>query len=396
MQKMNFEKLKNNCTGCGACILICPTKSITLKQNQEGFYYIDIHLPTCIHCKLCEKRCPQNHFVPNRTIQNSYAAIGKNNIRTSKSSSGGIFITIADWIIENNGIVFGTIFNKHFEAVQVSAITKKDLIPMQGSKYVQSLTNHVYEDIADSLNKYKHVLYIGTPCQIAGLYAVLSEIPDHLYTVDLICHGVPSPQLFQNYIHWLEKQKSQTIKAYSFRNKSIWNRTGFICKIVFQQKTIKWDALQDPYYLSFLQGINFRECCYKCKYANLNRVGDITIGDLDGIDQVCPDFYPWKAVSTVLLNSKKARKLWKEVRPFFHYQKIDIDEESKYNHQLIAPMKRPKERDHYYDHYNDEHFFQELIQKNIKKEVFTPKKYIKKWLPVRLKYNIKVFIKKLR
>ena len=306
MQKMNFEKLKNNCTGCGACILICPTKSITLKQNQEGFYYIDIHLPTCIHCKLCEKRCPQNHFVPNHTIQNSYAAIGKNNIRTSKSSSGGIFITIADWIIENNGIVFGTIFNKHFEAVQVSAITKKDLIPMQGSKYVQSLTNHVYEDIADSLNKYKHVLYIGTPCQIAGLYAVLSEIPDHLYTVDLICHGVPR------------------------------------------------------------------------------------------IDQVCPDFYPWKAVSTVLLNSKKARKLWKKVRPFFHYQKIDIDEESKYNHQLIAPMKRPKERDHYYDHYNDEHFFQELIQKNIKKEVFTPKKYIKKWLPVRLKYNIKVFIKKLR
>ena len=393
---MNFEKLKNNCTGCGACTLLCPAKSIALKQNWEGFYYIDINLQSCIHCKLCEKHCPQNQPVRNQKVLHSYAALGKNNIRIKRSSSGGIFITIADWIIENNGIVFGTVFNKHFEAVQVSALTKKDLTFMQGSKYVQSLTNHVYKDISSCLKKYKHVLYVGTPCQVAGLYAYLPEIPEHLYTIDLICHGVPSPQLFQNYIHWLEKQKAQTVKSYFFRNKSIWNRTGFISKIVYQRNTVKQDAFKDPYYLSFLQGNNFRECCYECKYANLNRMGDITIGDLDGIDQICPDFYSWKGVSTLLLNNQKANRLWKQMKHLFHYQKIDICEEIKYNHQLIAPMKRPDGRDHYYDHYREEHFFQNLIEKNVKKEDFSIKRCVKKWLPVRLKYYIKVLIKKWR
>lgn len=194
---------------------------------------------------------------------------------------------------------------------------------MQGSKYVQSSTNEIYVKVDSCLKQYKYVLYSGTPCQVAGLYSFLNKIPDNLYTIDIICHGVPSPQLFKNYVRWLEQRSGKKLLNYLFRNKTIFDRTGFSLKAVFSNKIISQNAWQDPYYSSFLKGNNFRECCYHCSYSNLNRVADITIGDLDGIDKICPDFYAWKAISACLLNSQKGIYLWKKAKDQFFYKSID-------------------------------------------------------------------------
>jgi len=384
---INFEDLYDNCTGCGACVYLCPTKSITLKKNNEGFLYVHINADTCVECKKCLRVCHQNLELKNTYKQIAIAALSKNKELRKKSSSGGVFAEAAKHIISNHGLVAGTVYDADFNVVQILTDNLDDIHRMQGSKYVQAESYVVYEKIRQALEKKdKNILYVGTPCQIAGLLSFINGRPSNLFTMDLICHGVPSPQMFKNYIAWKERKLHKKIHSYSFRNKSAFNRTGFISKLYLQRKCISILAEEDPYYNDFLQCKNFRECCYQCKYSARKRVGDISIGDLDNPDVVAPGFWGWEALSTVIINNSHGKELWDQISNLFFAREIDLSEEAKYNHNLSKPSVRPECRNDYYLEMEHGYFFDQRQPLSQKRSLLFQ---LKRMIPVKIKYCIK-------
>ena len=207
----NISKLnKNNCTGCRMCEQICPVNAIKMIENKEGFIEPVIDKTKCINCGLCSKRCPQLNEIKREDYKMEvYAAKNKNIEEQKSSSSGGVFSVLANYVLENNGIVFGCAFNDNLIAEHIGIEDKNELYKLRGSKYVQSNTKNTFKDVKENLENSRMVLYSGTPCQIAGLKQFLGKEYDNLYTVDLVCHGVPSPKLFKKL--FLYSRSSQTM-----------------------------------------------------------------------------------------------------------------------------------------------------------------------------------------
>jgi coenzyme F420-reducing hydrogenase beta subunit len=284
-------------------------------EDEEGFYIPIINALLCIDCGLCVKRCPQNQkprFRRNEVLQ-VLGARYKDDALLSKSASGGVFIGIATMILEQGeGAVFGCAFDENFVAHHICVMDFKDIAPLQSSKYVQSDIGYTYSQAKLLLDRGKTVLFSATPCQIAGLYAFLGKDYDRLFTIDLVCHGVPSPLLFKRYLDWLGKKYDGKIIYYNFRCKEkIGWGLGYKTKIKARTKikTKAGFAENDPYYSAFLKGSTYRECCYYCKYANTNRIADLTTGDFWGIEQAHPQFFDKRGISLCLVNTTKGEEL---------------------------------------------------------------------------------------
>lgn len=341
----NFQEYnKSECCGCGSCEMICPKECIKMEFDREGFLYPILNEEECIRCGLCKVHCPIVNETRNNGVLSSYGLIHKNRNVTDDSASGGAFTAISEYVLSENGVVFGCSFNENIEAVTVSVEKHEDLNLLRGSKYVQCNTNKQYKSIKEMLERGRYVLYCATPCQIAGLKAYLKKDYEKLILVDLFCHGTPSPGLFKKYLKWLGGKHNGKITEYSFRDKRYgWGTKGHFCT----DREFELPG-SDPYYYSFLMGRTYRPVCYQCKYATGNRPGDLTIGDFWGVEIHHPNIPTENGVSAVLINTTKGLEVFDRIVDKVCYFQTTFENISRHNGQLVKPTKKYPKRDKIY------------------------------------------------
>ena len=388
--------LEDYCYGCRACEQLCPTKAITMMQNDEGFLIPHVDAKKCIKCKLCVSRCPHYNIKNLKNIQNSivYAAKATDISEQKKSSSGAIFPIIAKYVLDNNGVVFGCQFNEDIVAEHTEINNKEDLEKLRGSKYVQSNTKNTYRRVKEILEEDRYVLYSGTPCQIGGLKTYLNKDYEKLYTIDLVCHGVPSPKLFKKYIDWLGEKENSKVEEFSFRTKenSSW---GLYYKYRTKNQKIHFGSANlSPYYKAFLNGDTYREVCYNCQYANVQRVGDITLADFWGVEKQHPKMADLNGVSAVLINTEKGMDILKKIENEVILEKSTLDKVKEKNKNLSRPTIRPIIRNTIYQDIDNKNF-EDLINSNFHyKAKFSD--YVKFYMPKKLKNKLKRIKSKMR
>ena len=316
---------KSQCCGCTACVSICPKQCITMREDEEGFLYPVVDSSHCIDCNLCKKVCPELYPKEMREPLHVYAAKHKNEQVRLASSSGGIFTLLAEKIIDEGGVVFGVRFNNNWDVVHDYTETMEGLAVFRGSKYVQSYMGDCYLKAKSFLEQGRKVMFTGTPCQIAGLKNFLRKDYDNLLTVDVVCHGVPSPKVWQVYLDEIARKGGKNsvlshpivekteINMIDFRSKSIgWKKFSFALTLSKatadgEKNTVLLSSIftENPYMNAFLSNLSLRPSCYDCPAKAGKSGSDITIADFWGIEDVLPEFDDDKGISLVLSYSEK-------------------------------------------------------------------------------------------
>ena len=385
-----IEKLdKLECCGCSSCVQKCPQNAMEMKANEEGFFYPEINKEKCINCGLCVKVCPQLKDIKNADegFPQAYAMRNKNDEELKGSSSGGIFSIIANYVLENNGVVFGAAYDENLKVNHIKVENKIELEKLRSSKYVQSNINDTYKETEVELKKGKKVLFSGTPCQVAGLNSYLMKDYENLITCDLVCHGVPSQKLFEKYLEYLSKKFKSKVIKYNFRSKEK-KGWGLLTKVETEDGKIRFiEPDFDPYYSNFLRSTIYRENCYSCHYTNYNRVADITLADYWGINGIHPEFYSEQGNSLILINNEKASELLELFKDKIEILLTEIDKAANRNKNLIQPSKRSEMRDNIYNGIS-ELDSSKYIKKNLKIQ-YTPKKILKAIIPTKIKKMLK-------
>lgn len=326
---INLFETPESCCGCCACESVCITNAISMIRDGEGFWYPEIDDSKCISCKACIKVCSFKTKDIERTgeQQKFYYAQSKNEDILYQSSSGGIFTHLYQYILENHGAICGSIFTEDLSVKHKVSFLEIDCQKMRGSKYVQSELSGIFEEIKKLLKSNHKILFIGTPCQVAGLKGYLKNIDlNNLITVDLICHGVPSPQIWKNYIQYLQQKYGTVISKFSFRDKKQgWK--GFNISAECENGIILKNSRYTSSYIELYgQGAILRPSCYKCQYSSLTRVSDLTIGDFWGIEQLYPEFDDNRGVSMVLVNTQKGNELFCEINNYLSWFEVTRDD----------------------------------------------------------------------
>ena len=358
---------KSECCGCSACQNICPKECISIISDDEGFNYPQVDTSKCIDCHLCEKVCPVlniNYSVNERT---AYACYNNNETIRLQSSSGGIFTLLAERVVSNGGVVFGASFDDKFKVVHTMVNSIEDLSKLRGSKYVQSDINTTYKQAQEYLNQGRQVLFSGTPCQINGLSNYLKKSYDNLLLVDFICHGVPSPLVWRNYVQFKERDYQSKPQKISFRHKNYgWKR--YSVSFLFKNKVeyLK-DLHEDNYMKGFLTDLYLRPSCYKCKSRGENRASDITLADFWGIQNVLPQLDDDKGTSLVIVNTSKGKDIFFSIQNSIVFQEISLNKAIKYNPSYINSVDENKNREKFFNEYNNKSFDKLIQQYAIKK-----------------------------
>ena len=312
----NIENIsKSLCYGCTACSTVCKRKAISFNKDEEGFLYPKVDSQLCTRCGLCAKICPalsKDDLVD--TEQHYFAVKHKDGEVLKRSSSGGLFTAISDIVLENKGVVYGAIHDANLQTIHTRATNKEERDKQCGSKYVQSNIGCTFIDINKDLAEGRQVLFVGTPCQCAGLLvSIKPEYRCNLLVVDLICNGAPSPQIFQDYIKYIEKKSGSEVVDHIHRPKDTgW---GHIEKNIFANGcTDNTSDFSQAWKKIFYSGNVLRKCCYDCKFADKKRVTDITIGDYWGIEKTSIDINITNGVSLYIGNTEKGVLLINEIR----------------------------------------------------------------------------------
>ncbi|WP_051688102.1 Coenzyme F420 hydrogenase/dehydrogenase, beta subunit C-terminal domain [Desulfofalx alkaliphila] len=338
-------KEKKDCMGCHACENICPTNSTSMETDEEGFLYPSVDYSLCIKCNKCANVCP---IINRKQVFNdpiAYSCINNDEKIRLDSSSGGIFTLIAEQVIDQGGVVFGASFNNEFEVEHSFVETKRILWKLRGSKYVQSKIGDSYKQAKEFLQSGREVLFTGTPCQIAGLKNFLGESYTNLFMIDIICHGVPSPDVWRKYVKFREKFAGSPAKRIAFRRKDDgWKQYSVL--FLFKNNTEYLQNLRkDLYMRAFLKDVCLRPSCYHCKFKGLNRQSDITLADFWGIQNILPEMNDDKGTSLLFINSKAGQVLFDEIKDGMMYQEVDIQEAVKYNSAAIKSVHFNPKRD---------------------------------------------------
>lgn len=346
---------KAYCTGCTACVVSCPKNAVSMKEDEKGFIYPHIDQTACVDCGLCKKICPQNKINEkiNPNIRKIYAAFSRNSDIRRNSSSGGMFTELAQSIIQSGGVVFASRMDDSCHELYFDRCERvEDLSKFRGSKYMQSHPKYIFNDVRDELESGKNVLFVGTACQVAGLKSFLKKDYSMLFTVDIICHGVPSPKLWRDYLEQLEQSNRCSAKKVNFRYKRpSW--TEFSLFVEFENgKQFMQSKFDNPYLISFLKEIALRNNCYSCSYTNTERMGDITLADFWGYKST--DFKmrnTEKGISLVLINSDKGAKLFNELTPRISYAEKRLKDAIGGNRSLKEPWKKNPLADNFWLEY---------------------------------------------
>lgn len=314
---MKIEKITGEaCTACSACMNICPKQAISIIEDKFGFYEPVINHNACIECGLCDKTCPELHLIDNTPEYQAFCGFSTVKGVREKSSSGGLFRALADVIIASDGIVFGAAFNygnpdlrlEHYSSEEVG------LEPLQKSKYVQSYIGMTYKRVKETLLNRHPVMFVGTPCQVAGLNSFLGgKEYSNLLTVDFICHGVPSAKFLRDHLNHIGFQELNKISRIDFRPKI----KTWVDDIIIESKRKKYKRFyrHDAYFKGFQSYLTLRKSCFDCSYCNgHNRQADITLADYWGFGKTDMRIEGWrKGLSLVLAYSEKGMEALKKI-----------------------------------------------------------------------------------
>lgn len=377
----NISIIGDKCVGCRSCEQVCPKHCIDMQFSKEGFLYPIINENECVYCGRCLKVCPTQKTQFHRNDpRNVWAFRNKNDQEVMLSASGGAATVASSAILKQGGVVFGAAYDEKLSVKHIKVSSETDKYKLQSSKYVQSDMGDCYTEIKELLDSGKTVLFTGTPCQVAGVYSFLGGDRKGLYTIDLICHGVPSPKLFEKYLKFQGDRIKEQVISFNFRSKEKrgWG-TQYLLKTQTQTKT-KPLAL-DPYGKHFLIGDCYRECCYQCEYANLKRVGDITIGDFWGISKCHPEFYSSKGVSSVFVNTCKGESLFDKMKGQANVLPSTLKDGIIKQGNLVKPTSRPASRDIFYSRICENDFIDKLsvgIQLKERIKALVPQEWVQR------------------
>ncbi len=368
MQEVTDKKL---CSGCHACYSVCPKRCISMKADSEGFCYPNIDESKCIDCGMCKRVCP----ILNKHIGNNgqaYACINKDENIRMHSSSGGVFTLIAEYVINCGGVVFGAAFDDELNVCHTDIKSSEGLEKLRGSKYLQSKIGDTYKKAKEYLIKGRTVLFTGTPCQISGLKTYLGKDYDNLITQDLICHGAPSPKVWQNYLQYQSGKFNEDIsfeRLPCFRSKvNGWKLFSMVIEFNNRIKYIE-TLNKDAYMKAFLKDLILRPSCYNCHSKSLERESDITLADFWGVEKLLPEMFDDKGTSLVFINSLKGKKIFESISDKMIYRTADIDEAVKYNPAAYKSCAMNKKRDKFMSEINAENF-DKIVKKYTKQNLF--------------------------
>lgn len=316
MEKSKIKHVQDEagkCCGCGLCYVECPVHAIKMQEDDLGYVYPVIDEKICINCNKCVRDCVFNNQHQYKAPLVTYAGVRNNKEKLRKSSSGGIFAAIAEAIIKESGDVCGAEITSDFSVKHKIVKDEQNLVPLLGSKYVQSDISAVFKSIKSEISTGRLILFCGTPCQVDAIKFYTGN-PKNLFTIEVICHGVPNQSMFKSYVNMISKKYNKKIKEFQFRDKK--QGWSYNHRITFSDDSVcKINHRLSSYMTFFMQGCIYRESCYQCPYAQNNRNADITVGDFWGIIQKRPDLGKKinidEGVSCVIVNSKKGEKILK-------------------------------------------------------------------------------------
>lgn len=364
-------KNKKECCGCTACYSICPEKCIEMKADNEGFLYPEIDKEKCINCGLCEKVCPVKNTKEITKQQQAYIFQHKDDNIRRQSTSGGAFTAIAEYIIDNNGMVYGVMFDEDFKVIHSKVDKKEELYKFRNSKYVQSEIGRCYSEVKEYLDSYRLVCFSGTSCQIEGLKKYLQKEYDNLITVDVVCRAVPSPLIWKKYLN-IQKKRYKDIKSIMFRDKyygykysnlSIYNKNND------KKNEYHQGVESDPYLRAFFSNICDRPSCYDCKFKKQHRESDITIWDCFEVEKYSKQFDDDKGTTRVLTHTNKGQKIIGELSKVNNSKEIDVEKAVAGFIAMFKPVKYNEKREQFFIDTNtmeDEALFNKYFQDTLK------------------------------
>ena len=345
----------DKCTGCYACVSACTHNCITMQEDDMGAMHPRVNEDKCVGCQLCVKICPNNVDLQYHYPLHCYASWITDKEKRKFCASGGIGTVMAEFVLNQGGVVFGSRYDENLKPIITYTESLENLECFKGSRYVQSLVgNNTFKQVQDFLRAGRKVLFVGTPCQIAGLKTFIPRGYDNLITVDLICHGVCPTKYFNEEVSFLSKKhRLKNVSDVRFRGNdgnnfclTLWNKEKrkLFPRNNYCEKILRLGDLEQYYITGFLLGVSLRENCYTCNYARPERISDITIGDFIGLGKVVPFNYPKVNVSSVLINTEKGKEFYEQVSNRHIYELKNVERDYKERLEYEPSLKYPYPR----------------------------------------------------
>jgi coenzyme F420-reducing hydrogenase beta subunit len=346
------EKENIDCSGCGLCANICPQNAIQMQMDMEGFYRPVVDSKICINCGICVKSCVNDAkwsgLRKNNSEPRAYAFKHSNEEVRSNSRSGGFFTVISDYVLQNDGVVYGSAFKEGTQVKHIRAVTYADRDRMRGSKYVMSPSFELFPQIKADLREGRWVLYSGCPCQVAAVKKYVEEEDCRkLILVDLLCYGVPSIRVWNDYVDYCQKKKNGRIINFQFRNKQRFGWAAHKESYVIKGREYTSNAFTDLFHSHQI----LNKACSKCNFKSTDRVSDFTLGDFWGIDDAIPGFNDDKGVSLVLVNTERGAELFEDITE--HEDScVEVPLSKCMQNSMKFSYPLPKDRTQFWDDYN--------------------------------------------
>lgn len=361
---------KSNCCGCSSCFSICPTHAISMQVDYEGFKYPKVDNNKCIGCGLCEKKCPikRSIYSDDKFVRKGVIARVKNDDILNLCSSGGMFYPIAQSIINRGGYVCGATYNSKLDVIHETTNDLNKLKDYIGSKYVQSDLGNQFKFIKELLDDNKLLVFFGTACQVYGLKIFLGKDYENLFTVDLVCHGTPSPNLWRAYLEYQEKLYKSNIRKVNFRSKKYGYHVASLSIDFENGKQYVASARTDFMLRSFFNEIASRPSCYKCSFKKVERVSDLTVYDAWHADKISGSIVDDdRGYTNLIIQSVKGEKLLEMVKEKIECRKVDLEKAIQLDGIMITQSAKP--------HYKRDEFYNVLDKEGIEQT-------IRKFIPI--------------
>lgn len=352
----NIEVIKNDeCCGCSACASICAFDAIIMQPDSKGFLRPKVDKSKCTNCGMCIRVCDNKITTKKNTIT-AFAVKHHDSTVLKQSSSGGASRAFCESIINAGGVVYGVAYTSDFKVEIKRATSLEECDTFYGSKYVAVNPNNAFKHIYADLKDNRQVLFLSTSCHVAGLLTYLEYKKcdlSKLVTVDLICHGTPSPLIFDDYVKFVN-QRHDLFKI-DFRSKRLpWKHGTYSCMLTRKNGKEELNTLKSRLFINlFCSSTCLRKYCYSCPYASGQRTADLTISDFWGIEKIYPDFHSQLGVSAVQVNSEKGKEFFNQLKDI---EKRECKQEDVLRYNLHTPTKENPQSDRFWSLYKTKGF----------------------------------------